>query len=96
MFLIRGYGLALALCVYLIGMFAALNAWGGGLDEREQVKLIFGAHALLTALDTALLMWLNHRGVKHTACGVPAQFFMIALGLIMAGVLWWAFRGVFA
>ena len=96
MFLIRGYGFALALGVYFAGMFAVLSLYGGGLDEREQIKLIFGAHALLTALDAGLLMWLNRRGVKHTVCGAPAQFFMIVLGVIMAGMLWWAFRSVFA
>ena len=96
MFLIRGYGFALAMGVYFLGMFAALCLYGGGLDERGQVKLIFCAHALLTVLDMVLLMWLNRRGVKHTVCGAPAQFFMIALGLITAGVLRWAFRGVFA
>ena len=96
MFMIRGYGFALALGVYFAGMFTALSLYGGGLEEREQVKLIFGAHALLIVLDSALLMWLNRRGLKHTVCGAPAQFFMIVLGLIMACVLWWAFRGVFA
>ncbi len=86
----------LAMGVYFLGMFAALCLFGNGMDERGQVKLIFCAHALLTVLDIVLLLWLNRRSVKHTVCGVPAQFFMIALGLITAGVLRWAFRGVFA
>ena len=91
MFLIKGYGFALAMGLYFTGMFAALNFFGEGLDEAGQIRLILVAHALLILLDAAILAWLNRRQTRHIVCGVPAQFFMIVLGAIMAGVLWWSF-----